>query len=787
MIRLTFSRTRARRKAGRKKRRPGKRPRRLRVALALALVLFVFAAALLLHAYVSVTSRFDGRLWAIPSRIFSDVLALTPGERLSEEDVERRLERCGYARTTEAPARPGQFRRSGVALQVFLRGFSSPTDVAEARRLDLEFRDGYLVSLRDAAGRPLRRAVLEPELLATLYGARQEERRPIRLEQVPEGLIDAVLSAEDARFFSHHGLDLRGIARAGLANVRQGRIVQGGSTITQQTVKNLYLHHERTWWRKAREALLALVLDARYAKRRILEVYLNEVYLGQRGPVAICGIRAGALFYLGREPGDLSLGEWALLAGLIRSPGTYNPFLHPDRAAERRNQVLDAMLRLGHADESAVAAARREKLQLASGAGGFSEAPYAVDYVQAQLAERFPREVLLGEGLSVYTTVDTRLQQRAERVVREGLERLERQGAVQRAQAGQRELQGALVATRPSSGAILAMVGGRAYGQTQFNRVVQARRQPGSCFKPLVYAAGFELARRGGAGGLTPATLLEDRPLEMRVGGKTWRPSNYDGTFRGTVTARRALEDSLNVPTVRAAEQIGLDAVIATARRCGIRSELPRLPSLALGTAEVTPLELATAYGAFAQRGERIDPWIIRAVIGRDGSRLEGGEIERERAVSVETALQVDDLLEGVFERGTARSAAALGFTGRAAGKTGTTDETRDAWFVGYSGDLLALVWVGYDDNLRTGLTGATGALPLWVEFVGPDAARADRAAPPGMVRVTVCSSTGLRATGRCPEVRDEWFPAGSAPTRPCEEHMGRFRRWWRKVFQRGE
>jgi penicillin-binding protein 1B len=348
-------------------------------------------------------------------------------------------------------------------------------------------------------------------------------------------------------------------------------------------------------------------------------------------------------------------------------------------------------------------------------------------------------------------------------------------------------LQGALLATRPSSGAILAMVGGRAYDESQFNRVVQARRQPGSCFKPIVYAAGFELAQSGKAEGLTPATLLEDKPLELRSGGETWRPSNYDGSFRGTVTARRALEDSLNVPTVRAAQRIGLDAVIETARRCGIRSDLPRLPSLALGTAEVTPLELATAYGVFATGGERVAPWVIRAVIDRSGRRLEGRAVERGPAVAPRTAQQVNELLEGVFQRGTARSAAALGFRGRAAGKTGTTDETRDAWFVGYSGDLLALVWVGHDDNLRTGLTGATGALPLWVEFVAPDASSEERPPPPGLIRVRVCAQTGMRAVGRCPEVREEWFAAGEAPTEPCREHMGRLRRWWRNVTGRGE
>jgi penicillin-binding protein 1B len=279
--------------------------------------------------------------------------------------------------------------------------------------------------------------------------------------------------------------------------------------------------------------------------------------------------------------------------------------------------------------------------------------------------------------------------------------------------------------------------------------------------------------------------VLEDEPLHLRSGGKDWSPQNYDGEFRGKVTARQALEQSLNVPTVRAAQQVGIRDVIETARRCGIESRMTEVPSLALGTAEVTPLEMATAYAVFAQQGIRVSPWIIRAVIDRHGQRLEGRALERSRAVSPQTAFQVDDLLRGVFVRGTARSAAALGFRGSAAGKTGTTDGTRDAWFVGYTGDLLALVWVGHDDNRTTGLTGATGALPIWVDFAAPDAAVERRRQPSGMVRHLVCAETGRLARERCPVIVEEWFTPGSEPRDRCPRHLGRFKRWWRKTFGR--
>jgi penicillin-binding protein 1B len=791
MIRLTIRIGKSR--ARKKKRRKSKRSSRLGVALAVLIVLSVAAAAGLLHVYVSVTGRFDGRLWTLPSRIYSDVAVLQPRGALSAGAVAERLDRCGYARTAGRPEKPGQYRLGGGTLEIYLREFVSPVVEGPERRVSAEFAGGRLIALRDDRGVALARVALEPELLATLYGPRQEERRLVRMADLPVSFVDAVLAAEDSRFFEHHGLDLRGILRAGLANVRRGRIVQGGSTITQQTVKNLYLGQERTWWRKAREAVMALVLDARYPKERILEVYLNEVYLGQRGPVAICGVQAASRFYFGRDLGDLSLGERAVLAGLIRSPGRYNPFVHPGRARERRDQVLAAMVRLGTADAASAEAARHEPLGLASGSGGFSRASYAVDYVSARLRERFPSRVLAEEGLSIYTTIDTRLQLRAERVLHEGLERLDPPspggGATAELRGAGRygELQGALVATRPSSGAILAMMGGRSYGQTQFNRAVQARRQPGSCFKPLVYAAAFEIARRDPGAGLTPASLLDDRPLELTSGGRTWRPSNYDGRFRGPVTARRALEESLNVPTVRAAQRIGLEAVIDVARRCGIESPLAAMPSLALGAMEVQPLELAAAYGVFARQGTRVTPWIIRAVLDADGRRLEGEAVVPRRAISPQAAFQVDDILQGVFQRGTARSAAALGFDGLAAGKTGTTDDTRDAWFAGYSGDLLALVWVGFDDNAKTGLTGATGALPIWVEFMKPDAAPAAARPPAGMVRVLICPETGMLARKKCPGAREEAFAAGSEPTARCPKHVGRVKRWWRKLLGKEE
>jgi penicillin-binding protein 1B len=777
--------TGARKKKGKRGKRKQARGNRLRLYRALAVVATVVALVGFLHAYVSVTSRFGDQIWPIPSRVYSDVLVLAPGTVISADELARRLEDSGYSRTTGPPRRPGQFHASGGTVEVDLREFDAPRQKADIGRYVVSFRDGRVGAVRDAGGGWVDRLVVEPVPLATLYGARHEERYLLGLEEVPEGFKSAVLSAEDARFYRHHGIDFRGILRAAWANLTHGRIVQGGSTITQQTVKNLYLGQQRTWWRKFREVGMSVILDARYQKDEILEVYLNEVYLGQRGPVAVCGVEAAARFYFGLPLDDLSLGEWALLAGLIRSPGSYNPFVHPDRAVERRGQVLQAMQRLGHIDASAAEAAASEPLRLATGSRARESAPYAVDFVQAHLAERYPPSVLETRGLRIYTTIDPTTQARAAEALKQGLERLERDYPAIRRQLGQRRLQGAVVVTSPGTGAIRALVGGRDHDESQFDRATQARRQPGSCFKPMVFATGFEAAVRNQGNGLTPSTLLEDSPIELVSGGKAWSPANYDKTFRGSVTVRQALEQSLNVPTVRAAERVGLEQVVEVAHACGIDSPMKPLPSLALGTFEVSPLELAAAYGTFANGGVRYAPWIIRSVTDSEGNVLEGQGIRSERALSPQTAFLLTDLMLGVFERGTAKTAAVHGYRGGAAGKTGTTDDTRDSWFVGYSADRLALVWVGYDDNARTGLTGATGALPIWVRIMAREAAAAPLRVgrTQGLVRRKIDPESGDLATGGCPRVVEEYFVKGTEPTRDCALHQGRFKRWLRKFL----
>lgn len=746
----------------------------------------VVGAILAIVFFVEISRTFEGRVWNLPSRVYGDRLVVLPGTALSPASLEDRLDRMGYAKVEAEPAKPGQYRRRPGALEVHLRAFPSGGDALPARRARLRFAGSAVASIDDGRGHALGRLVVEPELLSLVFGPRQEERRIVRLQDVPKGFIDAVLAAEDERFYSHAGFDPIGIARAAFANLRSGKIVQGGSTITQQTVKNLYLGQERTWWRKMREVTMAVMLDLRYPKDRILETYLNEVYLGQRGSVAICGVETASQYYFGRSLADLSTGEAALLAGQIRNPGGTNPFVHPERAVERRNQVLDALRDSRKIDEAAWKKAKAEPLRLASGGAGYARAPYAVELVRGQLAETYSAQALAEEGLEIFTTLDTDIQAGAERALRVGLERLERDWPSVHRQVRRRQLQGVVIVLEPSSGAVLALVGGRDYRESQFNRALQAERQPGSCFKPFVYLAGFERAQQGESG-LTAATVLEDAPFEMVSGGKNWAPMNYDGEFRGPVPARQALEQSLNVPTVRAAQAVSLPAVVDAAKRCGISRRLEPLPSLALGAQEVTPIELARAFATLANGGVRPTLTAVKQVDAPGGRRLDRVTPKAERAVSPQAAWLLTNVLEGVLTRGTAASSSSLGFSGTAAGKTGTTDDTRDAWFVGYTPDLLALVWVGYDDNSKTGLTGASGALPIWVDVLKAASHRRSWRTftpPSGMIQADVDPETGELAGPSCPSSVSEWFIAGTEPER-CAKHEGGMFRWFKKLFKK--
>jgi penicillin-binding protein 1B len=747
----------------------------------LALLVVLFGA--LTIAFIDVNWRFSLQAPPPPVRVLSTAFVLREGMRLSKEDLVDRLKRLGYRQVEGRPATPGEYALRFRAVEIARNRYDGPDGPVGPLTVRVRLGSSRVGNVEVAeTGRDVHDFRLEPEPLGLLSGDAHEERLPTPIADVPPVLQHAVIAIEDRRFLRHPGFDPLGILRAFLANLREREVVQGGSTITQQLAKNLYhAQDRRTVVQKVWETLAAMGLEMARTKNAILERYLDEVYLAQRGPMAIVGVGAASHHYFGKEVRYLDLPESALLAGLIQSPGRYHPYRHPDLARERRDQVLAAMLDAGFITEDERKAAAAAPLRLRpEPSHDPRQAPYFVDYV----AEELQRAGIKGDdGLTVFTTLDPLLQARAESALEARLAKDERTWKQLRPLPGG-SLQGAVVALRPVDGSVLAMVGGRDYGRSQFNRIAQAHRQPGSLFKPFVYLAGFARAQEEGEPSFTPATVLDDSPFEEEVAGVVWAPHNFDEEFRGPVTARQALTHSLNVPTIRAAEQIGLREVIRAARRCGIESPLEPVPSIALGTFEVTPLEIAAAFTPFANGGERRAPRSIEAVVDAHGKQRLLPAPERKTAATPQAAYLTLDLMRDVVRQGTAAGVGAWGIEADLAGKTGTTDEGRDAWFIGFNPDFLALAWVGFDNNRPLKLGGSALALPIWADVAagaGLDS-QARFEEPDGLVREHVDPTTGLLAGWRCPDSIDELFIAGAEPVEACQ-HERPVTSWAKRFF----
>ncbi len=629
--------------------------------------------------------------------------------------------------------------------------------------------DTRLIMYADGAGEPV----------AVFNGMAFEMRDDRPLSDYPPLLIEAVLLMEDRRFYRHRGVDLQAIIRAAWWNTRHGSIAQGGSTLTQQLARSRYLTREPTFSRKVKEAALALALEATLSKREILERYLNEVYLGQQGTLEVHGMAAASRFYLGKEPGALRPAEAALLVGLIRSPNTASPLVSPRRARKRRDLVLRRLREEGRLVEADYRRALKEPIPLAKKPP--MEASHFLEFVRKEVETKLSARARIGT-LKVFTTLDLTSQRVAQQAVLQGLSRLDgrqRRGADDK-------VEGALVAIDAQSGEIRAMIGGRSYRRSQFNRAVQARRQPGSLFKPFVYLAAFEAGRGIGSPPITPATIVEDRPLAVAVGNERWMPRNFEGRYHGKVRVREALERSLNAATVAVGEQVGLSRVIDQARASGIESRLQPGPATLLGASEVSLLEITAAYGTFARGGEWIKPRAIRKVVDGRGKVLFEEKLQVRRAASPQAAFLVTSLLQGAIDRGTAAPARRLGLARPAAGKTGTSNDLRDAWFVGYTPDLVAGVWVGADSGASVRLTGAQAALPIWTQFIEQaSAGRPTRGfqPPPGIVTARIDPTSGLRVSSGCPGGMDEIFIQGTEPAESCPQREFALFGWLRRLF----
>ncbi|MCE3222598.1 MAG: putative Penicillin-binding protein [Nitrospira sp.] len=716
-----------------------------------------------------------------PRLIYGAPFLLKPDLDIASSHLLERLNQLGY-RAVESPVRvPGDYRVTAAAIDIYLHEF---TDLhlrpVPARLLLDQGRVAKVLSIEH--GDELFPAYLEPQLISGLRGVSRQVREWVSYDEMPARFIDVLLAIEDRRFFSHPGLDPVAVARAVWTNLARGTVIQGGSTITQQLAKNLFYSPQRTFGRKLRESIAALVLEAKYPKKAILESYVNEIYLGQVGSVSIYGVGEAAHRYFGKRMSALSLEEAALLVGMIKGPNTYSPIRNPTLAKHRRDVVLGRL----HSQE--LLADNEWKLAVMSPVrvlppqDTLADAPFFVDYLLRQMEETTGAP--LPDGVRVYTTLDPILQRLAVETLGSGLTKLETAYPALTSHAD--PVQGALVALDPMSGAILAMVGSREYRTSQFNRAVQAKRQPGSLFKPLVYLAALD-ARHELTGGqaITPATLLVDEPVTFESRAGVWAPQNYDHRFHGTVSLRTALEQSLNVPAVKVAQTVGTKRILQLARSLGIRSPLSDNLSLALGTSGVSLLEMTAAYGALAYGGVFVAPTAAQALITPEGDPAWRHTPERHQAVSAQATFVMTSMLTGVVERGTASKAKAMGLRSSVAGKTGTTDGYRDAWFVGYTSDVVLGVWVGFDDEEALNLTGAQAALPMWVEFMRRIVPAAPRqvATPSAVVMRDIDPKTGQLATSKCPQRTTELFIEGTEPTGYCEVHGSGFWERLRRSF----
>ena len=704
-----------------------------------------------------VREEFEGKRFALPARVYARPLELFEGLQLEPRQLRAELNMLGYARL-QNPTAAGEYWQQSNGFVISVRPFDFWDGAQEGQLLRVQFKDGLLVELTDVnSGMPVDLARLDPVPIGGIYPGQNEDRQLIRLEQAPRHLIDALLAVEDQRFYSHYGVDPRGIARA-LVSVVSGDHIQGGSTLTQQLVKNFFLTPDRTIRRKATEMLMALLLELHYEKDDILETYLNEVYFGQDRRRAIHGFGLASQFYFNRSIEQLELHQSALLVGMLKGPSSYNPRHNPERALERRNLVLSEMFRQGAIVQRDYQTAVDQPLDVSATPNlGLSLYPAFLDLVLQQLTRDYDEDDLRSEGLRIFTTLDPIVQQAAEQALISRLQALE-----QSRQLPENLLEGAVIVTDVQTAEVQAVVGGRDPRYDGFNRALKAERQIGSLLKPAIYLTALENPQR-----YSLATLLDDSELAWEEPGiETWEPHNYDNQFHGDVPLWLALAKSYNVAAVRLGLELGLDNVLSTTHRLGIQQPLPEFASTLLGTVNLTPLAMTQMYQTIATGGFRMPLRAIREVLTADGEPLRRYGLHVEQTVKPAPAHLLIAALQQVVENGTGRNLSRYLPPGiHAAGKTGTTDGLRDSWFAGFTGDRVAVVWVGNDANQSTGLTGSSGAMTVWGTLMADLNPRPlIHPQPETMVSVATDRITGARVSESCENALELPFIAGSAP-----------------------
>ncbi|MGE0582236.1 MAG: penicillin-binding protein 1B [Steroidobacteraceae bacterium] len=732
-------------------------------ALAAAAAL-VFVAALFYYDR-EVAQQFEGRRWTLPAKVYAAPLELYAGLPFSPADLTAELARLHY-RETPTLARPGTYRRRRGRFEIAVREVRFADEQRPAQVVAVTIENGAVVSVRDARNDDIPVFRLDPQLIGSIFPIHGEDRIVLTPDEVPPLLPAAIKAVEDRKFATHHGVDLEAIARAMWVNLRAGRVEQGGSTLTQQLVKSYFLDGRRTLGRKLEEAMMALALEARYDKRDLMTAYINEIYLGQQGDRAIHGFGLASQFWFGKPLDEIDLPELALLVAIVRGPPYYDPRRHPARALERRNLVLRILAQQQIVPAEQAEAAAQKPLGIAARpSGGYF--PAYLDFVRQTLRRDYKEADLTEAGLSVFTSFDPRAQIAAEKAIEGELTRLD---LARKPPAGKAGLEGAAIVTLPQSGEVIAMVGGRNVNFDGFNRALAGARPIGSLVKPFVYLGAIETGR------WNATSMLDDTPIDVPLSkGKVWQPQNFSRNANGPVSMVRALSESLNLATVHLGLDVGVPKVAQMFTRFGLESAPRPLPSLLLGAVDLPPIDVAQLYNGLANGGFHVPLRAVRAVIDERGERIGAYPVRIAPVAAPDAVYQVDRMMTYVISRGTGRAAAARLPRGLVvAGKTGSSSDLRDSWFAGFSGSHLAVVWIGYDDNRPTGVTGSGGSLHVWQKIMSAlDTTSWQPPMPESLEDMPVDYPSGLRVTTGCsqdevivavPRGAPTPFMAGCAP-----------------------
>ena len=745
----------------------------IRFAIKLSLVGIAFMVMFGIYLDSLIHSKFDDQKWQLPAVVYSRPLELFPGQRLSVQQMLHELKLLNY-RESIRPQGPGQYAVNGQRMLVIRRSFDFADGAEKTRPLLLSFSGQRLASIQNADNQhELAYVRMDPVLLDRLSGDEIEDRILLRINQVPQTFVNMLLLVEDRDFYNHGGVSILSIGRAFLANLRAGHAVQGGSTLTQQLAKNYFLTRERSLMRKVQEAYMAVIIDYRYEKNQILETYMNEIYLGQNYAQGVYGFGLASYFYFGMPLNELEPDQMALLVTMVRGPSYYDPWRYPERAQQRRDMILRLMLENNQlSPEQFQRYASRPLGLLERGQMTFGRTPAFMNLLRRELRQRFGEGFLKQSGLKIFTSLDPVAQQAAEESVSSQLDSIEKR-------LNRKALQGAMVVTNRHSGEVSALVGGRDTNYAGLNRALDARRPIGSQIKPAVYLTALDQ-------GYQLATPLKDEPLQLRnQGGKTWAPQNYDKTYRGNVPLYAAMANSLNVPTVRLGMAVGIPAVAETLKKLGVTQDIPLFPSLFLGILELSPFEVNQFYLTLATQGLYQPLTAIRTIQDSDGKVLYQRAEKAERRVDSQSAYLTLFTMTKVASQGTARVLASQ-FPGVVlAGKTGTTDNLRDAWFTGMDNDELITTWVGRDDNQPAGLTGANGALPLFTNYMQRRGVNSLKLQVPQGISMVNFNVDGKPVASGCggalmlPARTDKLPPAESCSSTPVD--------WIKNMFSSGE